>query len=228
MINAVGLQGPGVERWLADELPALAGHRRSRRRQHLGPQRRRLPTGGRTAGRGAGGGRCGRGQPVVPEPGGSSRHLRPRRRAVGRGHRGHGGVPVGRAGRSSARTPIAWWRWPRPCSEAGAEAVTLVEHPARHGARPAHRPARCSAPAAVATAAGRCTPWRCAPCTTCTPRCPTCPSSASAACRRAGTPPSCCSPVPARCRSARPRSPIQRAPLRVQTRVAGVVRRAAV
>ncbi len=42
MLNSVGLQGPGVEHWLRDELPAAGGHRRHRRRQHLGSHRRRV------------------------------------------------------------------------------------------------------------------------------------------------------------------------------------------
>ena len=43
MLNSVGLQGPGVAAWLADELPRAAGHRGPRGGQHLGPHGRRLP-----------------------------------------------------------------------------------------------------------------------------------------------------------------------------------------
>ena len=41
MLNSVGLQNPGMRAWLADELPAAAGHRRPGGGQHLGLQRRR-------------------------------------------------------------------------------------------------------------------------------------------------------------------------------------------
>ena len=46
MINSVGLQGPGVEAWLAHDLPALARRRRPRGRLDLGAQRRRVRGGG--------------------------------------------------------------------------------------------------------------------------------------------------------------------------------------
>ena len=36
MLNSVGLQNPGVEAWLADELPALVRRGRAGRREHLG------------------------------------------------------------------------------------------------------------------------------------------------------------------------------------------------
>ena len=49
MINAVGLQGPGVAAWLDHHLPSLAAHGRHRGVQHLGPVARRLPRGRRRA-----------------------------------------------------------------------------------------------------------------------------------------------------------------------------------
>ena len=125
MVNAVGLQGPGVAAWLADDLPAL------------------VATGARVVasiwGRtvddyaeaallladapGRGGGR--RGQPVVPQPRGQG-HVRPVGRRHPRRRRRRVGVPAGRAGPSSPR------RWPTSpqiaaaAADGGAEAVTLV------------------------------------------------------------------------------------------------------
>ena len=58
--------------------------RHHHRRQHLGSQRRRLRPCGRGAGRAAGERRRRRGQPVVPQPRGSTGHLRPRPGAVRR------------------------------------------------------------------------------------------------------------------------------------------------
>ena len=47
MLNSVGLQGPGVETWLARRAAAAARHRRHGRGQHLGAHRRRLRRGRR-------------------------------------------------------------------------------------------------------------------------------------------------------------------------------------
>ena len=42
MLNAVGLQGPGVAAWIEHDLPGAARHRRARHRVGLGTHRRRL------------------------------------------------------------------------------------------------------------------------------------------------------------------------------------------
>ena len=64
MLNSVGLQGPGVAAWLADELPALAAAgRHASWRQHLGPAGRATTSAAAdAAGRRAAGRRRRRGQ----------------------------------------------------------------------------------------------------------------------------------------------------------------------
>ena len=50
MLNAVGLQGPGIPHWLADGPAAPPRSGRHGRGQHLGAHRRRVPAGRRPAG----------------------------------------------------------------------------------------------------------------------------------------------------------------------------------
>ena len=145
--------------------------------------------GRRTARRRPGRGRRRRGQPVVPQPRGSARDLRPRPRAVGRGDRGDAGLraaAMGEAERQHRPHRRRRRRGPRRRRRGG----DVHQHDARHGATTRTRGGRRSAPAAEGCRAGRSTRSPCAPSTTCTPPCPTCRSSASAAWRRAGTPPS--------------------------------------
>ena len=126
MINSVGLQGPGVEAWLAHDLPALARHRRPGRGIDLGAHRRGVRGGRRAARRRSRGGRRRRGEPLLPEHRGGPRPVRP----LGRGDRTTPWRPPPRCGRP---------RWAKlspnvtdlvPIAEAardgGAEAVTLV------------------------------------------------------------------------------------------------------
>ena len=146
MLNAVGLQGPGIEHWL--------DHDRARRSWRRGAtvvasiwgrsvddyraaaellaaapaQRRRR-----------------RGQPVVPEPRGSAVDLRPRPElsaAVIEATAGVWPAPLGEAERQ--HRPDRRGRR-RPWHGAGAEAVTLHQHAARHGDRPRARDVRRSA-----------------------------------------------------------------------------------
>ena len=206
MLNAVGLQGPGVAHWLDHVLPALLRTGATVVRQHLGPLGRRLPARPPSCWPAPAGGRRRRGQPVVPEPRGPARHLRPRRRAVGGGHRRHGGRAAGRAGPSSAPTPTASSRSPRP-SHGRRRGGDAGQHAARAGRSTRRRARRRSAPAAGAVAAGRSTRSPCARSYDVHAALPTCRSSASAASPAGGTPWSCCSPGRAPCRSGRPRSP---------------------
>ena len=143
MLNAVGLQGPGIPHWLAHDLPDLAGDRgatvvasiwgrivdeyrarrrtaRRRARTAWSPSRStcRVPTSRAAVGS----------SPTTPR---LSAAVIAATTAV-----------AGRAGRSSARTPTASSRSPRPCATAGAEAVTLRQHDARDGRRPATRAGR--------------------------------------------------------------------------------------
>ena len=181
MINSVGLQGPGVAAWLADDLPALQADRRPGRGAASGAAPSRLRAGRGAAGRRARRRGRRRGQPVVPEPRRRPPPVRPRRRRRRRGHR-------------RPRPPAAGPRWAKlspnvadlvevagAVPTAGAEAVTLVNTRAGHAAdrRPAPGPA--SAAAAAGCRARPSTRSPCGPSTTCTPPTPTCPSSASAA-----------------------------------------------
>ena len=68
MLNSVGLQGPGVAGWLRRDLPGLLRAAGARRREHLGPDGRRVRRSGAPARRRARGGRGGRGQRLVSEP----------------------------------------------------------------------------------------------------------------------------------------------------------------
>ena len=131
MLNSVGLQGPGVEAWLRDDLPRAAGHRRARSSPASGAAsvddyERAADAAGRRAGRG----RRGRGQPVVPEPRGTAPTCSPTRRRPPRTPWRPPRGAAGRAGRSSAPTSPTWptsrrprrgagprrSRWSTPCS----------------------------------------------------------------------------------------------------------------
>ena len=126
MLNSVGLQGPGIEAWLADDLPRLERHGRAGRREHLGAVGRRLRACGGDARGGASLGRRGRGEPELPEP---RRRIAPVRALTGRRRPKRSPrrcAAAGRCGPSSARTPTSWSPSRRAASEAGAAAVTLV------------------------------------------------------------------------------------------------------
>ena len=89
---------------------------------------------------------------------------------------------------------------------AGAGAVTCINTLLGLAYDPG-RANRCSVPAAAGSPARRSTRSRCAPCTTSTPPTRSSRSSGSAACRPDGMRASCSSPAPRPCRSARRRSP---------------------
>ena len=128
MLNSVGLQNPGVEAWLADELPALVATGARVVASIWGDDRGRLREGGRGPGvGGAGGGGGGGGQPELPQPGGRAPHVRHRPvRHPGRGLGGGRRLRRGRCGPSSAPTsPTSSRSRPRP-GDGGAAALTLV------------------------------------------------------------------------------------------------------
>ena len=183
-----------------------ARNRCHRRGVDLGALGRRLRPSRGSARRSTAGGRRRRGQPVVPQSRGPRCHLRPRPRAVGPGRRRDRRVRSAALGEVERqhRPHRRGRRRRRCCRRRGGD---LHQHPARPGLRPRARDSRHSVPAAAGCPARRSIPSPCAPCTTSTRPTPTCRSSASAAWRRAGTPPSCCSPGPSPCRSARRRSP---------------------
>ena len=184
MLNAVGLQGPGVAHWLrrttCPRSLATGRHawcasiwgrtvdeyRRRRRAARRGARRRSSPSRSTCRAR-------------TSRAGGAI--FAHDARAVGRGDRGDGRRAAGRAGPSSAPTPTASSRSPPPSRDAGAEAVTLRQHAARAWPSTRRRGDRRSAPAAAGCPGRRSTRSPCGPSTTCTPRCPTCRSSASAA-----------------------------------------------
>ena len=84
----------------------------------------------------------------------------------------------------------------------GCRGGDLHQHDARFRLRPRDAAARRSPPAGAGCPVVPSTRSRCARSTTCTPRCPTCRSSASGASRRVGMPPRCCWPGHRPCRSA--------------------------
>ena len=125
MINAVGLQGPGVARWLADDLPACST---TAPRSWPASGVARSTTTARAAELLAGAPdgvvavevnlSCpnleGRGGIFAHDPELSAEVIAATAAAAGRD------------GPSSAPTPTASSRSPRPCTAAGAEAVTLI------------------------------------------------------------------------------------------------------
>ena len=145
MINSVGLQGPGVEAWLARR-PArrsLAAGARGRGvdlGSHASRSTRRPPRSRRRAR----GGRRRRGEPLLPQHRGGPRPLRP----LGRRRRATPWRPprraVARAGRSSARTSPTSCRSPRRPRARRRRGRHARQHRARHGHRPRDRrlPAR--------------------------------------------------------------------------------------
>ena len=190
MLNAVGLQGPGLPYWLDHVLPDLLHAGATVVASIWGRTRRRLRPRRRAAGRRAARGRRRGDQPVVPQPRGSRRHLRPRRRP-GRSRHCRDGrrrpAEVGQAQRQYRPD-----RRDRRCRRRGGRRGRhLRQHAARARLRPASRASRRSAPAAAGSRGGRSTRSPSAPCTTSTPLTPTCRSSVSVACPVGGTPPSC-------------------------------------
>ena len=222
MLNSVGLQGPGVDAWLGDELPALERAGARVVAQHLGPHGRRLRGARPTLLADAPPQRRrGRGQPVVPEPRGRRASVRPlARRPRPRRSRRPRRCERPASGRSSARTSPTSSRSRAPRATAGADAVTLVNTVMGLAIDAEHRPPALGAGGGGLS--GRAIhPSRCARSTTCTPRCPTCRSSASAACAtgsRRGR--AAAGRGVARCRSGRRPSP-------TRARRCGVLRRAA-
>ena len=215
MINAVGLAGaraspPGLTttcpRW---RRPG------TRRGQHLGPVGRRLPPRRRAAGRRTGNVVAVEVNLSCPNLEGRRGDLRPRPGSVRGGDRGASPcatAPLGQAQRQ--HRPRRRGRRP-PSSDAGAEAVTLINTLLGMVHRPDIARGRRSAPAAAATAAGRSIRSPCARSSTSTRRCPELPIIGVGGVPAAGTPSSCSSPVPARSRSAPPASPTRGASLRM-------------
>ena len=69
MLNSVGLPGPGIEAWIAHDLPALEARGAQRDRVDLGSERRRVRGGGRTVESRRGSVGRARGESFVPERG---------------------------------------------------------------------------------------------------------------------------------------------------------------
>ena len=211
MLNAVGLQGPGIPYWLEHVAARPRRHRGDRRGLDLGAQRRRVrrrrrPAGRRAARRSSPSRSTCRAPTSPTRAGNPERHLRPRRRPVGRGHRRHGGVRAPAVGQAQ-RQHRPHRRGRRGCRRRRGRGGDVHQHAARPGLRPGDAAGRPSAPAAAACPARRSTRSPCGPCTTSTPPCRTCRSSGSAGSPRGGMPRSCSSPAPSPCRSARRRSP---------------------
>ena len=174
--TASACRAPASRPGCADELPALAGHRRPGGGQHLGPHGRGLRRGGRAAGRRAGRGRGRRGQRQLPEPRGPRPACSPTRRDGDRGRRWRprpraGGrrwaklsPNVDRPGRDRRRRPRGRGR--------GGHAG---QHRAGHGHRRRDPPARARRPAAAGCRARPSTRSPCGPSTTCTPAHPDLP-----------------------------------------------------
>ena len=183
MLNAVGLQGPGVAAWLRDDLPGAARDRRHRRRQHLGPHRRRLPPAPPS---------CSPTRPaevVAVEVNLSCPNLEGRRGIFAHdaelsadGDRRDAPAAAGRAGPSSAPTPTGSSRSPPRSRDAGAEAVTLVNTLLGLAIDPRHRAAGARRRRRRAVRAGDPPGRRARRPRRARRRCPTCRSSASAAC----------------------------------------------
>ena len=114
MINSVGLQGPGVEAWLADDLPALAATGARIVASIWGRTRRRVRGGGRPARRRARVGRRRRGEPLLSQHRGRPRPVRPLGDRDPRRDGGHRRRAAAHAGPSSARTSPTWCRSPTP------------------------------------------------------------------------------------------------------------------
>ena len=182
MLNSVGLQGPGVEAWLADDLPALDGagarvvvsiwgrtvDEYAKRPALLADAppavvavEVNLSCPNLEAGRDL----------FAHSPDGDARRRSRRPRAVRPAVVGEAQPERHRPRRRSR---------PRP-REAGAEAVTLVNTVLGMAIDPETRRPRLGRPAAAGCRARPSTRSRCGPCTTCTPRCRTCRSSGSAA-----------------------------------------------
>ncbi len=175
MLNAVGLQGPGVAAWRRDDLPALMAAgvttvvsiwgrsvddyaRAAEALAGLPAERRRR-----------------RGQPVVPQPRGPPGDLRPRSASCR--------PTVIRATEACGRP-----RWAKlspntdrvvdvaaAAHDAGADGGHAVQHAARSGARPDDPPAGARRRRRRLQRQRRSTRWSCARSSTCTPRCPELP-----------------------------------------------------
>ena len=212
MINSVGLQGPGVAAWLADDLPALlaTGARvvASIWGRSVDEYRRAADL---LAGAPAG--------VVAVEV-----NLSCPNTEAGRDLFAHSAEATREVLEATGGCGRPRWAKLSPnvshlpeiaaaACEAGAEAVTLVNTVMGMAIDPEARTFRLGRDrGAGACRARRSTPWRCGRCSTCTPRCPTCRSWASVACGTAATPPSWCWPGRRGCRSGRPRSPTRGRP----------------
>ena len=186
MLNAVGLQGPGV---------AALARPRAARTSCVPGRPSSASIWGRTVDDYAAAaallaaapaaGRRRRGQPVVPQPrprsaGHSERHLRPRRRALRRGHRRHRGVRPTAVGQAQ-RQHRPHRRRRRGGCRRRRRGGDVHQHAARAGLRPRDAPAGARRGRRRAVGSGDPSRSPCAPSTTCTPPCRTCRSSASAA-----------------------------------------------
>ena len=104
MINSVGLQGPGVEAWMAHDLPALAATGARIVASIWGRTIAEYEAAARLARRRSRVGRRRRGEPLLPEHRGRPRPVRPLGRGDARRHGGHRARAVALVGPSSART----------------------------------------------------------------------------------------------------------------------------
>ena len=123
MLNSVGLQGPGVEAWLADELPGPQGRGRPNVVASIWGRRvEDYAAAASLLAERAGLRRRRRGERQLPEPRGPKPHVRPLALGDGRGRGGLGGLRAAALGQALAehlrarlgRTSRARERGPRP------------------------------------------------------------------------------------------------------------------
>ena len=128
MLNSVGLQNPGVEAWLADELPALVATGARVVASIWGTTVGGYEKAAAALAAAPLGGGGGRGQPELPQPGGRPPHVRPptRRPPGRRWRRSWPRWAAGRRGPSSAPTSPTSSRSRRRPGRRGAAALTLV------------------------------------------------------------------------------------------------------
>ena len=213
MINSVGLQGPGVEAWLAHDLPALAA---TGARVVASVWGRTVDEYRRAADLLA----AAPDSVIAVEV-----NLSCPNTEAGRDLFAHSADDTRAAIEATAGCGRPRWAKLSPnvahldeiaaaAHGAGAEAVTLVNTVLGMAIDPETRRFRLGpGPAGEACRDPPSTPSRCGRCSTCIGRSRLCPSSASGALPAAATRPSCCWRVPAPSRSAPPRSPIPVPPI---------------
>ena len=154
MLNSVGLQGPGVEAWLADELPALERARRQGRGEHLGAQRSRTspgrPRSSRTRRRASSPSRSTSSCPNLEDRSRMFAHS-PAATAAGAGSVRR--LPAAALGQALAEHLRPARRSPRPRSAPAPRRSRLTNTLARARHRPRAARLRCSAPAAAGSRA---------------------------------------------------------------------------